>query len=136
MLGNPVRGIMFSSPSSTETYRVQCSFCDHESWATPDRIKPEDMTKWQSHTCKKYECNGFTCMKHYVETGGNEFYVANNKHLMCYRCKKLDGSNTYQLRPFDKLPNNAEIYWKLGDFIRTKTTEWYKEHFPYNFEGN
>ena len=134
MLGNPIRGIMFNSPSSLDTYRVKCSFCEYESWAKPESIKSENMTKWKSHKCDSW-CNGFTCLKLYVESGGNEFYVANNKHLMCYECKKLDGSQTYQLRPSDKLPANAEIYSKPADFITTKTTEWYKNHHPYKFES-
>lgn len=134
MIGNPVRGIMFNSPSSLDTYRVKCSFCNHESYAKPDRIAPEDMPKWKSHSCDLW-CHGFTCLKHYVESGGNEFYVSNNKHLMCYKCKKKEGSQTYQLRPFDKLPKNAEINSRPGDFI-TKTTECYKHDYPYQFESN
>ena len=136
MLGNPKRGIMFNSPTSTSTYRVQCSFCDHRSWAKPDRIKPEDMPKWKSHTCSPWSCNGFTCLVRYVESGGNEFFVANNKYLMCYKCKKLDGSQIYQLRPFDKLPANAEIYLRSSDSTTSKTTEEYKSYYPSQFESN
>ena len=136
MLGNPVRGIMFNSPSSLETYNVKCSFCNKNSSAKPYRIMPKDMPRWESHTCDSYKCLGFNCMKRFVETGGNEFYVANNKHLMCYKCKKLDGSNAYELRPFDKLPENAEIYPGPYDTIRYKTTAWYKKRFPFQFEGS
>lgn len=134
MLGNPIRGISFNSPSSIDTYRVKCSFCDYESWAKPITIKPEEIPLWKSHTCD-FWCNYFNCWKPYLESGGNEFYVANNRHLMCFKCKKLDGSQTYSLRPFDKLPQNAEIYSNPGDFITTKTTKWYKNQNPNRFES-
>ena len=135
MLGNPIEKITFSSPSSTNNHRIKCSFCAYESWATPVRTNSTDIPLWKSHVCD-FTCDSVTCLKPYIESGGSEFYVADNKFLMCHNCNRLDGSQTYYLRPFNKLPENTAFSSKPCHRTTTKSTKVYKNHNPNHLESN
>ena len=135
MLDQPQRFIQFNVPSTTEAYGVYCSFCNHRSYGKPQEIPQDDIGKWTAHVCD-YKCNGFTCLRRFLKTDGKEFFVADEKYLMCYKCKQLEGSEHYKLRPFFKLPRNAELKERSGDHGQNKTTHWYKTTYPYQFEKN
>ena len=120
MLGNPIEKITFSLPSSTNDHRVKCSFCAYEGWATPVRTNSNDIPLWKSHVCD-FTCDSVTCLKPYIESGGSEFYVADNKFLMCHNCNRLDGSQNYYLRPFNRLPKNTAFSSKPSNRTTTKT---------------
>lgn len=134
MLGNPIGKITFSSPSSINDHRVKCSFCPYESWATPVRTNSKDIPLWKSHVCD-FTCDSVTCLKPYIESGGSEFYVADNKFLMCHNCNRLDGSQTYYLRPFNKLPENTALSSRAINRTPTKTTNLNKDHNPKHLES-
>ena len=134
MLGNPTESISFNSPSSTNDHRIKCSFCAYESWATPVRTKSKDIPLWKSHTCD-FTCDSVTCLKPYINSGGSEFYVADNKFLMCHNCNRLDGSQTYHLRPFNKLPESSEFNSKPSIRTTTKIKKPHKDQDPNHFES-
>lgn len=123
----------YSVPSSTSTYYIYCSFCGRNSYATPESISKADLAKWQNHVCDEY-CNGFSCKKCYLinDNEHHEFYVEDEKYFLCYRCRKA-GKGT-NIRPFWKLPRNAQMLTTRGQFIQSRTTQSYRSGAPYNHE--
>jgi hypothetical protein len=128
---NPQREMIYRVPSSTSTYCIKCSFCDRESYATPNSIEDEK-EKWDSHQCTRY-CNGFSCKKYLVKSNYHEFYVADEKYFVCSSCYNKCKDH-YSLRPFWKLPVGSRIFNKPGQWMMIRTDQSYRKESPYNFE--
>lgn len=130
--------MQYEIPSSTWAIAVWCSYCDHKSYGTPDKIPLDKIQKWRDHVCDESLCNGFNCKKHLLIDEIDlacEFYVVDETSFACFRCvSNIKASPQRSIRPYWKLPARALLFVSDDDRIKARTTESIRDKCPYLYE--